>query len=397
MKNSKKICLAWHNIDSTNFGVSALAIAQIKLLIKAAEAAGVQIFIETLGTPSNKNLYIKKEVEELYNIKIIHSDFSLKYFLTSILKLNFNGINQFKKYDIIMDIGEGDSFTDIYGFKRFFRLCTSKLSAIYLKKKLILSPQTYGPFKSIFNQKVASWIMNRSEMVFSRDYKSTEFLNKIGIECTEVSDVAFMLPFERIKVKENTVGINVSGLLWNGGYTQSNQFGLTINYQKMIIDIIDGFIERGKTVHLVGHVIADDFPVEDDYKVCQDIKGKYLDSNKVVLAPKFNSPLKAKSYMSQLEFFTGSRMHATIGALSASVVTVPIAYSRKFSGVFGALDYNYTLNAYEMNTAELVGKLFEYYDNKFDEMQLSMDNALKIANTRNANYVNRLTEILKSE
>ena len=165
----------------------------------------------------------------------------------------------------------------------------------------------------------------------------------------------------------------------------------------MIIDIIDGFIERGKTVHLVGHVIADDFPVEDDDKVCQDIKGKYLDSNMLVLAPKFNSPLKAKSYMSQLEFFTGSRMHATIGALSASVVTVPIAYSRKFLGVFGALDYNYTLNAYEMNTAELVGKLFEYYDNKFDEMQLSMDNALKIANTRNANYVNRLTEILKSE
>ncbi len=397
MKNSKNICLAWHNIDSNNFGVSALAIAQIELLIKAAEAADVKIVIETLGTPSKKHLNIKKEVEDLYNIKINHTAFSLKSFLISVLKLNFSEINIFKKYDIIMDIGEGDSFTDIYGFKRFVTVCATKFSAILFNKRLILSPQTYGPFKNIFNRKIASWLTNKSEMVFSRDYKSTDILNSMGLKCTEVSDVAFKLPFERLECLDNAIGINVSGLLWNGGYTQKNQFDLTIDYQEMIKQIIDGFLKRGKTVHLVGHVITANFSVEDDYKICQLIKENYLDNDKVILAPKFSSPLKAKSYMSQLQFFTGSRMHATIGALSAGVVTVPIAYSRKFSGVFGTLDYNYSLDAYDMSTAELIAKLFEYFDNHFDKMQVSMGNALKIAKERNANYVNRLMEILTSE
>ena len=39
------------------------------------------------------------------------------------------------------------------------------------------------------------------------------------------------------------VGLNVSALLWNGGYTNNHQFGLTVDYKKLIYSIINYFLK----------------------------------------------------------------------------------------------------------------------------------------------------------
>jgi polysaccharide pyruvyl transferase WcaK-like protein len=41
-----------------------------------------------------------------------------------------------------------------------------------------------------------------------------------------------------------------------------------------------------------------------------------------------------------MDFFCGSRMHACIAAVSSGVPTVPISYSRKFTGLFESLGYS---------------------------------------------------------
>lgn len=389
-----KICLAWHNLNSNNYGVSALGVAQVALLLDAARRSGVSIEMETLGTPFVKELKIKEEIEKRFSIHLEHHNFSLKEFVVRLMKLDFSLINIFKKYDIVMDIGEGDSFTDIYGFKRYILFCLTKYLAVLSNKTLVLSPQTIGPFKRKISKYIASYLMKRADAVFSRDQKSTQFVRDMNIKCVEVSDVAFTLPYDEQQKKTETVGINISGLLWNGGYSGGNQFGLTVDYPSFVKQIIAGFRTRGKQVHLVAHVITDDIPVEDDYRVCLAIKQLFLSDDGVIVAPKFRSPIEAKSYMSQLEFFTGSRMHATIGSLSSGVVTVPIAYSRKFSGVFGSLDYPYTLDAYALDTDGLIKQLFDYYDHQFPEMQDAMNSARKKALERNEEYVSYLQEML---
>jgi polysaccharide pyruvyl transferase WcaK-like protein len=53
----------------------------------------------------------------------------------------------------------------------------------------------------------------------------------------------------------------------------------------------------------------------------------------------FKSPQEAKSYISGLDFLVAGRMHACIAAFSTGTPVVPIAYSRKFTGLFGTLDY----------------------------------------------------------
>jgi polysaccharide pyruvyl transferase WcaK-like protein len=107
-------------------------------------------------------------------------------------------------------------------------------------------------------------------------------------------------------------------------------------------------------VHLVGHVISDSFVVEDDYRVCQSLFEKYPGAK---LAPRFRSPSEAKSYISALHYFTGARMHACIGAFSSGVPVVPMAYSRKFNGLFSSLGYHHLADLKAHDTATALQKV----------------------------------------
>ena len=138
------------------------------------------------------------------------------------------------------------------------------------------------------------------------------------------------------------VGLNVSGLLMNGGYTGKNMFGLTTDYPALIREILRRFTAmEGVETHLVGHVISESQPVEDDFRASEALAEEFPGA---VLAPRFASPSEAKSYIAGMDFFMGARMHACIAAFSSGVPVIPMAYSRKFAGLFGTLGYERTVD-----------------------------------------------------
>jgi polysaccharide pyruvyl transferase WcaK-like protein len=154
-------------------------------------------------------------------------------------------------------------------------------------------------------------------------------------------DVAFALPFERRNRSATTpieVGVNVSGLLFNGGYTGANEFGMQVDYAEYTRRLIAALLARPDTsVHLVCHVNTDIVPKDDDRRVADRLAAEFPG---VVRAPDFVSPSEAKSYISGLDFLVAGRMHACIAAFSSGVPVVPVAYSRKFTGLFeGVLKY----------------------------------------------------------
>ena len=89
---------------------------------------------------------------------------------------------------------------------------------------------------------------------------------------------------------------------------------------------------------------------ENDIRPCTEIKEKFSNIERVICAPSFENPIEAKSYIANMDVFIGARMHATIGALSAGVATIPFAYSKKFKTMFGNLHYDYTIEARELDT-----------------------------------------------
>lgn len=250
----------------------------------------------------------------------------------------------YKDADFILDIGQGDSFADIYGKERFKWILSEYKLAEKYNVPLCILPQTIGPFNDETLRKKAICGIRRAKCVMVRDKQSAEYVKSLlpNMDVAEIIDVAFFMPYEKKTFNKNFihVGLNISALLWNGGYTKNNQFGLKSNYQCLIRSIIKYFLSKDNVkLHLIPHVVGGERGLENDYAVSYDIYEEYCDEN-LILAPLFFDPIAAKNYIAGMDFFMGARMHSAIAAFSSGVAVYPMAYSRKFNGLFlETLDY----------------------------------------------------------
>ena len=148
-----------------------------------------------------------------------------------------------------------------------------------------------------------------------------------------------------------------------GGYTGKNELGIALDYPALIRKLIANFQAEGCEVHLVPHVIVREGRMvkEDDYRASAALAAEFPNT---VLAPAFDSPSQAKSYIAGLDFFMGARMHACIAAFSSGVPVVPMAYSRKFSGLFGTIGYNRTVDCTTETGDAIEAKIMADFTNR---------------------------------
>lgn len=273
----------------------------------------------------------------------------------------------FKNADFIFDIGQGDSFADIYGKQRFEVI--DRIHKVARKHNIpyCILPQTIGPFKDEVLKKDALESINQASVVMARDAQSLSFVNENcpKKEVEEYIDVAFFMPFEKqeFSVDKVHIGVNISSLLWHGGYTKSNQFGLKTNYQQLVKNIIEYFLEIPDVqLHLVPHVVHSESNIENDYEVSYHLAQMYKN---VILAPLFLSPIYAKNYIAGMDFFMGARMHAAIAAFSSGVPVFPMAYSRKFNGLFEyTLSYPYIGDMVNQDSDTILAKLKQAFEQR---------------------------------
>ncbi len=152
--------------------------------------------------------------------------------------------------------------------------------------------------------------------------------------------------------------MNVSGLLWNEAQSGSNRYGLSANYAELTDRFIAGLIEAGTAeVHLITHVASPQQGAWDnDAPAVDRLAAKYPTAIRVA---DFRGPSEAKSYISGLDFLVAGRMHACIAAFSSGVPVVPIAYSRKFAGLFDLVGYPWRVPVSGRSTDEALAYLEE--------------------------------------
>ena len=302
----------------------------------------------------------------------------------------------FDSCDLVFDISYGDGFSDIYNPKGVFWNTLIKQIANKSKAKLVLLPQTYGPFNSRLLEIQAADAIKHAELVLSRDALSTEYVKKItGIIPETVTDLAFSLPYSKPQKNDDgilRVGINVSGLLWKGGFYKENQFGLTVNYRKYIEAIIGKLVNRPNTeIHLIPHVI-ETIPGSNDGDIFVNdyLAEKYPN---IIKAPAFNDPIETKNYIAQMDVVTAARMHATVDSFSAEIPVVPFAYSRKFEGLYGSLGYNYIVDGCKESTESAIKKTMEYIDQK-DEVKAKISLCKAKIDEKNLVYYQAMAQLM---
>lgn len=350
-----KIALIGHDSRNDNLGVAALTVANVMAIRHVAQSLGQEIEIVILMGASKRESCISGPdiIERI--VRPIRKPWSVWQAL--------------RDCDLVVDIAGGDSFSDIYGSKRIYQILLPQYITHMMGLSLVIAPQTIGPFKHWFWRSLAKNSIRRAAVVTTRDSKSTAYIREMGLqrEVIEASDVAMRLPYAQSDNSQEgptRIGLNVSGLLMAGGYSGNNMFGLKSDYPSLVRNIVTHFTTQVPDceVHLIGHVIAEQRDtMEDDYEACLTLS---RDFPKAVVAPAFKTPQEAKSYISGLDFFMGARMHACIAAFSSGVPVVPMAYSRKFEGLFGTLGYPHIVDCASQSGDVILKTIIQAYEDR---------------------------------
>lgn len=401
-KGKIKVGVIWANPWSDNLGVSALAWSCAALINEAAAQVGKIVDLHFFACNNLGLTTLNMPTGPVQATLHGYNTYGGWKFLPKILLGRSLDIFQLAAMDLILDMGEGDSFADIYGDERFGKLCESKEFCAMLGKKQILLPQTIGPFNNPKNLRRASKALTSFSAIFARDTISRMHADAIlpSRRCEEIVDLAFALPWKPSIHRDvrNTIGLNVSGLLWNGGYEGRNELGLSLNYQEAIIELVDRLLKKTDSkIELVPHVFGKTcMPVEDD-RLASDAVIKIIQNSRVSIAPVFTNCSEAKSYISGFEFFVGARMHACIAAFSSGVPVVPMAYSRKFNGLFTeTLEYRCVADMKTSNVDDLVEQIVTDYFQHEEIKQAVLSSLKRIAEPRLQVFRDRLGDLLKS-
>ena len=310
--------------------------------------------------------------------------------------LSNKAANRLRDADAVVDISGGDSFTDLYGRKRFRAVIGPKQLALELGKPLVLLPQTYGPFSDGAWRKQAQHVVQRCTMAWARDERSFAVLRELAgasftpdRHCCGV-DVAVLLPCVKpdddvqflFEKQHPLVGLNISGLLYNSPAEAIARYGLRAEYGTLVKAFAQRLLEESDAkLVLIPHVNTPSKHPESDGDACRSL----LDSlprqcrHRAFVAPEFSDPRHAKWLISQMDWFCGTRMHSTIAALSTGVPCAAIAYSIKTAGVFETFDLgSQVVDPRKQDTSEAADALWSCFESRNMTQQILSTSAPRV-------------------
>ncbi|MEM6932495.1 MAG: polysaccharide pyruvyl transferase family protein [Pseudomonadota bacterium] len=354
------VCLFGAAPDTANLGVSALYLSMLNSVVEYGPQAKITVFDNGKGRRRGEQRLGDRTVP----LTLCGANMSRRYYRSdNLINMTVSGalgglgnpcVAAMAKADAIFDISGGDSFTDLYGMKRFRSMTLTKRLALRLGVPLFLMPQTYGPFERDDTRATARTIVKGAAMAWARDTRNFETLTELLGGRTDKTrhgngvDVAFALPRNRPTHlparlqalvegdrQRPLIGFNVSGLIYNPGIEGSRKFGFKADYQALVHGILRRFRdETDATLVLIPHVLQRPGHSEADTPACLAAAEMLDCPDRVVVVEEPYNATEMKWVIAQMDFFCGTRMHSTIAGLSSGVATAAVAYSKKTQGVF---------------------------------------------------------------
>jgi len=386
-------------LDTGNQGVSALGASLVQNVLDVCPGAEISMFV---GNRSSADQAVSVNGQSV-PVGIVNYRMSPRarldqhlfcLFAAALLyRIPSNGLrtrirrlfpllNRIAGSGFVGDIQGGDSFSDIYGLPRFLLGTLPRLIVLWLGKEFHLLPQTYGPYKSPIARCVARYVIRSAATVIARDPESARLAKELagGKSATvrTCPDVAFTMRAASSapttidpplpEPRGTTIGVNISGLLFNGGYSRDNMFGLAFDYKAFAHRLVQAVLD-GTEAHvlLIPHNYGPPGGVNNDSEACEAVFDALVENSEGrlhLLRGEYDQH-QVKATIGTCDFFTGARMHACIAGLSQGVPTVGVAYSKKFEGVFDTVGMKeWAVDARSTSQSGLVEKTMEAYRNR---------------------------------
>lgn len=399
-----KVCLLGASFDTGNQGVSALGASLLGLISRCKPEAQFCLFIGARN-PETREIEIsgqkikykiinhrlsprapaREHLLFIFGMACLQRFVPSSFFKDRIVKA-VRALRVLKEADFVGDIRGGDGFSDTYGLRRMITGSIPSIIVLLLGKPINLLPQTYGPYRSRIARWIAKWILSRGAIVLARDEEGVELVKDLlGRSQADNNilfcpDVAFSMkgkaasnpsitpPLSRCISGGTLVGLNINGLLFNGGYSRDNMFGLRFNYRDFVKKLAEQILTRTSGhLFLIPHTFTRPGHVESDSEACRAVFEtlKCYYHNRIHLLEGTYDMFEIKGIIGGCNFFVGSRMHACIGALSQGIPTIGIAYSKKFKGVFQSIGMeDMVLDGRTLDIEEAISKVFHAFERR---------------------------------
>jgi polysaccharide pyruvyl transferase WcaK-like protein len=175
------------------------------------------------------------------------------------------------------------------------------------------------------------------------------------------------------------IGLNISGLLFRGGYSRANMFGLKLDYPSFLQQLVPPLLAApGSRLLCVPHTYAEPGRVESDNGAAAEFLERlppHLRDRVHVVVGEYDQH-ELKGIIGTCDFFVGARMHACIAALSQGIPTAGVAYSDKFTGVFDTLGAgDWVIDARTLDDASAVAQIIALYESR-DKLRVHLSETL---------------------
>jgi len=376
----KKLVYIFHAGNMNNRGTQALISSDVSTINKIFNN-NVDIIISTSDIPGVKklNLNIKEITSTLIDIPFEKSDelirkkgelkrglkyilFSLFYFIRMFLQLflvflstlsmkiglrpfyQSKILNYIKKSDIIISCSnenykEGSSLysLNIFWLMTWWSLLFSRTVDVsistMLKKRVILFPNSVGPFQTSVGKLLAKLSFSQFSYILLREAISYDIVKKMNLKSNMILTGDAALLYEVSDEKENLKKFDYPVIgISPGFYSRILNEREIENYILVHAKVIDYAIEKyGMHVHLLPHYVSG-FE-NDDLDICNKIYEQCKNKNLISIIVTDNLK-EFKNQLNVLDLHISSKMHLTILATSNFIPAISIAYDHKQIGFY---------------------------------------------------------------
>lgn len=216
-----------------------------------------------------------------------------------------DSVGMFKFYKPILESdvlisGGGSLLQDVTSLKSLIYYLGIILTALFLRKKVIIFAQGFTPFRTKLGELLTKFVLKQCHKITVRDEKSQEILKNMGIDSTLVSDPVYGL--ETPNLPKKGIGIQLRS------FSSLNDEFL----EKLIKEVQNRF--PNQEIKLISLQDSVDLPV------LNKLEGNIIQNLTVEEAIK---------ELSSLEYLIAMRFHACLAAAKAGVKVLAINYDIK--------------------------------------------------------------------
>ncbi|MBP7832476.1 MAG: polysaccharide pyruvyl transferase family protein [Candidatus Levybacteria bacterium] len=263
----------------------------------------------------------------------------------------------FAETDLILPVGGGyiNGKNDIKSLITLaIQLHTLKIGKL-LKKKIILYPQSIGPFGNKLQMNLASNILKQTDAIIAREDETIALLKQMGIIKNIIYksvDAAFIFndSLKKSVIEKRTkkmIGVTVRNWLPEAQQTIFEKE--VAAFCKYLID------KKHYQVFLIPQVTSPEHN-DDDRIPSKRIKNILYDETNLILLEKSYTAAELKGIYKQMNFLIGTRMHSVIFALTENVPCIAIEYEHKTRGIMRDLKLeNFVIKIEDVTAKKLIG------------------------------------------